>query len=240
MSFTRFVHYTFYVGLFVFIVDSFAFFQFVYMLKLDVEIRYFFIPSLLGIILGTLFFLFRHYYLKTKEQQLFEKIAKTDILTGALSRYSFQMQYEHEYERYKRTRRPFSLIMFDIDDFKQVNDRFGHQVGDCVLRELCSCVRHELRSIDLLCRWGGEEFVIIIPETPKEEIATIAERIRQRVETYDFRLGRPVTISIGGIEVNDECGEERDAFLTKVDEALYTSKREGKNRTNICCEESDC
>ena len=235
MSFMHFCRYTLLILAFVGVIDIFAFFQFKYILNLMIQPQFFFIPSLLGFIFGTIFFFFRHYYLKAKEKEIYEEIAKTDHLTGALSRFSFSMLYQNEFDRYKRTRRPFSLIMFDIDDFKQVNDTFGHQVGDCVLRELCTCVRHELRSIDMLCRWGGEEFVIILPETPKKEIATIAERIRERVSHYDFRLGRPVTVSIGGIEINDENGWDSEMFLKKVDEALYTSKQEGKNRTEICC-----
>lgn len=236
MTISQFITHTLIVGLFVGVVDLFAFLQFRFMLRIPVELRYFIVPTLLGIILGTLFFLFRHYYLQAKEKELYERIAKTDLLTGALSRYSFTMLYRNEFERYKRTHRPFALLMLDIDDFKQINDRYGHNVGDCVLREMCNCIRHELRSIDQLCRWGGEEFVIILPETPKKEIATIAERIRKEVASYDFRLDRPVTISIGGIEINDENGWNSDTFLKKVDEALYTSKREGKNRTEICCD----
>ncbi len=238
MSFIQFVRYTVVVIFFVAIVDSFAYVQFRYILKLVLEPYFFLIPSLLGIIFGTLFFLFRHYYLQAKEKQLYEKVAKTDLLTGSLSRYAFDALYQNEIDRYKRTRRPFSLLMLDVDNFKKVNDRFGHHAGDCVLREMCGAIRHELRSIDLLCRWGGEEFIILLPETPREEIATIAERIRRRVETYNFRLGHPVTISLGGIEVNDEKGWESDTFLKKVDEALYASKRGGKNRTEICCDEA--
>ena len=236
MSFIRSMKYSSVIFLFIIIVDSFAYIQMYYILNLTLQAHYFFIPTLLGIVFGTIFFLFRHYYLQAKKKQLYEKIAKTDQLTGAQSRYSFDDLYQNEFERYKRTLRPFSLLMFDIDNFKEINDRFGHQTGDCVLREMCGCIQHELRSIDRLCRWGGEEFIIILPETPKMEIAAIAERIRTRVEAYDFRLGRPVTISLGGIEINDECGMDSETFLKKVDEALYASKREGKNRTEICCD----
>ena len=236
MTFALFIRYTLIVILFMFMVDGFAYMQFQYILKVPVAPIYFFVPSLLGIAIGTLFFLFRHYYLRAKAKEIYETIAKTDLLTGALSRYSFKVLYENEYERFKRTRRRFSLLMFDIDDFKKVNDRYGHHVGDCVLRELCSCIKRELRSIDMLCRWGGEEFVIILPETGKEGIDNVAERIRRSVENYDFRLKHPVTISLGGIEVNDENGWESDMFLKKVDEALYRSKEEGKNRTIICCD----
>lgn len=224
------------IVLFALFVDLAAYVQFSMVLQLPIQPYFFIIPTLLGTLFGGILTFSRHYYDQSREKAIFEKIAKTDQLTGVLSRYSFEMLYAMEFERYQRTHRPFSLIMFDLDDFKKVNDTYGHATGDRVLQEVCGCIQHELRSIDKFSRWGGEEFIIILPETKKSEIQIIAERIRKSVESHDFGLNRPVTISLGGIEVNNEEKWESYHFLQKLDESLYNSKEEGKNRTVICCD----
>lgn len=231
------LRYMLFVCFFIAFADFFAYIQFRHILNVPMHPVNFVIPSLLGVIFGTLLFFSFHFFLKAKEREIYESIAKTDFLTGALSRYAFESIYQNEYKRFERTHRPFSLLMFDIDNFKKVNDRYGHHTGDRILKELCHVIRKELRSIDLLCRWGGEEFLVILPETKKKEIDVIAERLRHSVAEHDFGLERLITISLGGIEINDTEAWGSDTFLNKVDEALYQSKREGKNRTVICCDE---
>lgn len=124
----------------------------------------------------------------------------------------------------KRTQSTFSLILIDIDNFKKVNDTNGHLMGDEVLKKLGYILKQSTRSIDIVARWGGEEFAIILPETDLNGAKTFAERLRKTVENYDF--GFQVTISLGIVSTCDVL--TLDELLTQADEALYTAK-EKKN-----------
>ncbi|OIQ08014.1 phytochrome-like protein cph2 [Moorella thermoacetica] len=117
---------------------------------------------------------------KYLEEELY-RLSITDPLTGAYNRCYFLEMLEREVERIRRTGNPFSLIMFDLDHFKSINDHFGHAAGDRVLKGVVSAFKKQLRKTDCLARWGGEEFVILLPETGVEGAATLAEELRQKL-----------------------------------------------------------
>jgi diguanylate cyclase (GGDEF)-like protein len=156
-----------------------------------------------------------------------EKLATTDRLTGAYNRIKFEAIVEKEIERIKRYHRPFSMIMFDIDFFKKVNDTYGHNTGDYVLRTIADIVRENIRILDYFVRWGGEEFLIICSDIKLDEACTLAEKIRRIVEDYSFDQVGKVTISLGVVEALESDTE--DSLLKRADNAMYKVKGEGGN-----------
>ena len=160
--------------------------------------------------------------------QLIELSIK-DTLTGAYNRYAFLDFINEEIERAKRYRFPISLIMFDIDDFKKINDNHGHLKGDEVLKEIAKLVRQNIRKCDRLVRWGGEEFIILCPHINVEDAAKLADKLRKVIENNDF--GIKVTASFGVAEIDVEKGV--DEAIKRADEALYKSKRSGKNTVTV-------
>jgi diguanylate cyclase (GGDEF)-like protein len=159
--------------------------------------------------------------------------ARTDALTGLNNRGEFQRQLKEEVERSRRYNRSFSLLMLDIDHFKTVNDRYGHQAGDEVLRALAARLREQNRPVDHAARYGGEEFVVILPETTNEGALALAERLRTAVADTAVPVtdGRtiPVTISIGVATFPADAGSET-ALIAAADSALYAAKQGGRNR----------
>jgi diguanylate cyclase (GGDEF)-like protein/hemerythrin-like metal-binding protein len=160
-----------------------------------------------------------------------EKLSSTDWLTGAWNRAHFDRVVTSELDRSMRFRQPVSLIFLDIDHFKRVNDAYGHQAGDCVLRELVQVIGATIRSIDALFRWGGEEFVVLASSTGYREGATLAEKIRDKVERHQFSSVGPVTISLGVAE--HIATESTEIWFRRVDEALYRAKHSGRNRVSV-------
>jgi len=154
--------------------------------------------------------------------------ATTDSLTGVANRYKLSEYIRSEHTRFKRYNTPTSLIMFDIDHFKHVNDTFGHQRGDIVLAELAGLVARSIRDTDTLGRWGGEEFMILTPETPGDEAYELAERLREIVEGHAFPGAGSITCSFGVSSLTRE--DTLDALLARVDAALYKAKASGRNR----------
>jgi len=154
-------------------------------------------------------------------------LARTDSLTGIHNRYSFMRRLEEEMMRVKRFNEVFSLIMFDIDFFKQVNDEYGHGVGDSVLIELVTVVNIHLREVDLFCRYGGEEFIVLLPNTSSQAAGELAERIRLTVAEHAFASVGTVRISLGVTECRMDRGI--DELLKAVDTALYKAKNAGRN-----------
>lgn len=157
-----------------------------------------------------------------------EKQATTDTLTGIANRRKFGFFLESEMGRSRRYRLPLGLIMFDIDHFKQINDNHGHPTGDAVLAELARLVNGTIRSEDAFARWGGEEFVILLPQTEPRGAMAMAERIRSLVEHSSFPVPRQVTCSFGVTNLSQN--DDPDSFLKRVDEALYQAKEGGRNR----------
>ena len=167
-----------------------------------------------------------------------EALSATDALTGAWNRTHFDRAVSAEVQRSLRFKQPVSLVFIDIDHFKQVNDTYGHPAGDSVLRELTRLIGTTIRSIDLLFRWGGEEFVVLASATGYRFTADLAERIRFAVERHPFAGVARVTISIGVAE--HLAGERVERWFGRADQALYRAKNEGRNR--VCtdrCGSSD-
>jgi len=161
-------------------------------------------------------------------------LAETDELTGIPNRRKFNSRLKLEFERAFRYERPLSLLIFDIDHFKRVNDTFGHDAGDEVLIGFTKCCHAELRESDLLARIGGEEFAVILPETPADGALDLAERIRARVEVNEFIVESKVlriTSSCGIASLTSSSFKHSDNLLKAADEALYNAKRTGRNRT---------
>lgn len=174
--------------------------------------------------------------LRLKNRRLVE-LTRTDPLTGIHNRTHFLEAAETERVRANRYSRPFSILSFDIDHFKKVNDSWGHAAGDAVLIGLVREAEAQLRRQDVLARMGGEEFAVLMPETNREGGEVIAERLRARIEQARFRYGSTeiaVTVSIGLAEA-DQAADIAEV-LKAADEALYEAKRGGRNRVVIARE----
>jgi two-component system cell cycle response regulator len=161
------------------------------------------------------------------------ELAVTDQLTGLHNRRYMTGQLGALVTRAIRGGDPVSALMIDIDHFKKVNDNFGHDVGDEVLREFAVRLASNVRAIDLPCRYGGEEFVVIMPDTKLEDAERIAERIRRHVAGSPFRLSggaEPLTVTISvGVASTGGAGDNAEALLKRADEAVYAAKRAGRN-----------
>jgi len=167
-------------------------------------------------------------------QQMVERLellAGTDKLTGAWSRRRLEECVSIEIDRLQRYGQPLSAMIVDVDFFKQINDRYGHGVGDQVLRRLASLLLTKLRKADSLTRWGGEEFVVLCPNTSRASAALLAERLRKHVATTAFETTGPVTISIGVAEC--QAGESWAHWFQRADEALYRAKQGGRNQVQL-------
>jgi len=163
-----------------------------------------------------------------------EHMAITDALTGLNNRYRFHESLAKEFERARRYSTPFSLVMFDIDHFKKVNDDYGHLAGDMVLKEISNLLMQSMREIDTAARYGGEEFMAILPNTKKDEAAVLAERMRDTIARCKFhQIDRPVTVSIGISGMPDGAVGSEDRLIRCADFALYGAKRNGRNRIEI-------
>jgi diguanylate cyclase (GGDEF)-like protein len=152
-----------------------------------------------------------------------------DAVTGLRNHRYFQVRLREELQRTDRNSRPTGLILFDLDNFKTINDRFGHAIGDHVLSEVSRVLEVNARSSDIVCRYGGEELAVILPETSADEAAMVAERLRQAVERRNDRPGPAVTIS-AGVAAYPDSADSSDTLITVADAALYAAKRAGKNR----------
>jgi len=157
-------------------------------------------------------------------------LAEVDSLTGFYNRRKIEEILNREIERSKRYGNPLSVLFIDVDNFKELNDTYGHKSGDEVLRGISDIIRRELRRTDYVGRFGGEEFLIILPETDSQRALWVAERIRKRVEREDFKTGK-VTISIGVTELKE--GDDLDTLFNRVDRAMYLAKEKGKNRSEL-------
>lgn len=168
--------------------------------------------------------------LEAQEQILIQ--ATTDQLTGAYNRIKFSEVIKHEISKTKRYRGDLSLIIFDIDHFKKVNDNYGHLAGDYVLKTLSSVVKSLIRTSDFFARWGGEEFILLISETDIDGAYTLAEKIRTSIEEYKFNDINRVTVSLGVSQYS--MGDSEDDLIKLADDALYKAKEGGRNRTELC------
>ena len=161
------------------------------------------------------------------EKDIYKELSEIDSLTQIHNRRALDGKLGELFNLAKRYNRPLSLIMFDIDRFKNVNDALGHGIGDIVLKELAAVAKEDLRITDFFARYGGEEFMIIAPETPLETALGLAERLRLNVQNHDFKIGRKITISLGVVSL--ALKESQDSFISRVDSALYKAKEGGRN-----------
>jgi|SRR5690625_485228 len=171
--------------------------------------------------------------LEEKNREL-EELSVRDGLTGLFNHRHIQEVVHEEYERARRTGEPLSVVMFDFDHFKRVNDAYGHQVGDRVLQEMAEILRKTAREIDKLGRYGGEEFIAILPETDPESATSFAERVRERVERHPFAVGRAeplhLTVSAGTATYPYPGVYNPRTLVQRADQALYAAKDTGRNR----------
>ncbi|MCU7376227.1 GGDEF domain-containing protein [Paucibacter sp. O1-1] len=161
-------------------------------------------------------------------------LSLTDALTGVGNRRMLDEVLAREVERSRRTGDVLSLTILDIDHFKRVNDRWGHDTGDRVLRETGAVLLHTMRLADIATRMGGEEFVLVLPGTDLDEALICAERLRGAMATHDFGLAAPVTASFGVAALTP--GESGPALLARADSGLYRAKQEGRNRVMAAAE----
>ena len=153
-----------------------------------------------------------------------------DEVTGLYNRRFFNLRLEEELSRYRRFNHPVSVVVLDLDGFKAVNDEFGHTVGDDTLREIAQILMKHSRGINVVSRYGGDEFAVLLVETSKAGARLYADRIREVVAKYPFSHGKIVTSSFGVASLpDDEAGTAEDLFRA-ADEALYAAKRAGKNQ----------
>ena len=160
-----------------------------------------------------------------------KQLSSTDILTQIYNRMAFNDFLGAELQRAHRYKTGMSLIMFDIDHFKIINDTYGHLAGDEVLKALVKVVQLSIRKVDILARWGGEEFMILAPEAALEASLELAERLRKEIEAHAFSNSEKITVSMG---VTTYCeGDSADSIIKRVDNALYRAKENGRNRVEI-------
>lgn len=163
------------------------------------------------------------------DKKKIEKMSITDPLTGLNNRRRFDALLDYEVSRCKRYNSTFSLIMLDIDYFKKINDTYGHHTGDIVLVHLSTILSQNARLTDHLCRWGGEEFIIILSDTDSAGALLFAEKLRKVIENYNFPTASKVTISLGVTQYAKK--ETQESICSRVDNALYKAKKNGRNRT---------
>jgi diguanylate cyclase (GGDEF)-like protein len=166
-----------------------------------------------------------------------EELTITDELTGIYNYRYFARKLKEEQRRAVRYDLPLSMIMIDIDHFKNFNDTYGHEIGNIVLKGITEVVKKCIRDVDIFARYGGEEFIIILPQTPQIEVTKIGERIREQIEKtvfggFDSIPELKVTVSVG-ISSFPENGQPHGELLSVVDQALYRAKGSGRNRVCV-------
>lgn len=180
------------------------------------------ISTIILLILSTLIFIVLQKISKITE------IATYDSLTGAYNRSTLNELLEYELERIKRKNKSLSIIFLDIDNFKSINDKYGHEKGDYVLKKVVELMGQKLRKSDRLGRWGGEEFLIMLPETNRDEAVFVAEKLREVISMGDYKISSTVTCSFGVATYADD--ENLHSMIARADSYLYKAKKEGKNR----------
>ncbi|MFW6052401.1 MAG: GGDEF domain-containing protein [Desulfosalsimonas sp.] len=174
---------------------------------------------------------------KELEKKLKEQ-AETDPLTGLYNRRRYEIMFIREFQRVRRYGGSMSVLVLDLDHFKRINDTYGHGAGDVVLQELADLSRRQLRQVDIIGRLGGEEFIIMLPDTGISEAVTVAERLRKDIESTEIIVGKNrlyITATIGAAELVKE-DQGIDNLVRRADSALYRGKREGRNRVEAAQE----
>ena len=169
-----------------------------------------------------------------QSKDLLEKMALTDSLTGIGNRATFDMSMKQAAARTQRSDIPFSLLMIDLDHFKWFNDNYGHQAGDNVLQQVARAISASARDADVCCRYGGEEFAVILPDTEAKNALILAKRIHKQIARVSRKLRQhrlPITVSIGVSSASQHCSALPEEIIAEADRALYLAKENGRNRT---------
>jgi diguanylate cyclase (GGDEF)-like protein len=191
--------------------------------------------TFVALILTTLLLFFSYYLIATsisvtKRLEELEQISITDSLTGLYNRRYLNQKIEQEYTRYLKINSTFALVTADIDLFKNINDQYGHDCGDTVLKSITQDIRNSIRTSDSVARWGGEEFLILLPATNREQAILLAERIRTTVEAHLYEFNNKsvsVTLTLGVAIANST--DTIDEIIKRADLALYYGKRKSRN-----------
>jgi diguanylate cyclase (GGDEF)-like protein len=160
--------------------------------------------------------------------EYFAKLSVTDSLTQIYNRIKLHSELDIEIKRYTRTQSKLSLVMFDIDHFKKINDTYGHDVGDVTLIDLVKLVQKNIRETDIFVRWGGEEFMLLLIDTDLENAKLMTEKIRKKIELFSFKEIDRLTCSFGITQLNNK--DTKESIIKRVDEVLYDAKNNGRNR----------
>lgn len=219
----RFVTYLIYISLCCLFTALLNIIHTIFILKIDFTVTAFIIPLLAGILFGAMLA-----HIKILSEQL-SNLAYTDSLTHIYNRLHFAHFLDAEIDKVKRYGSTFAIIFFDLDHFKDVNDRFGHRVGDEVLEQVTEIVSNANRNADIFARYGGEEFIILTPETDVSGALVHAERLRRDIEQHPFDDVGHVTSSFGVTEFIAE-NDSVESLLDRADKALYLAKEFGRNR----------
>jgi diguanylate cyclase len=159
------------------------------------------------------------------------QLAMTDALTGIANRHAYNKRISYEIERYQHDKKIFIFLLFDIDEFKSVNDSFGHEAGDKVIIETATIINNNIRKKDFMARYGGEEFVLLLPDTDINTAEKIANKLRKIVECHKFYFNDEqvnITVSVGLAEI--KINDTKKELFERVDTALYGAKNAGRNK----------
>jgi diguanylate cyclase (GGDEF)-like protein len=156
-----------------------------------------------------------------------------DEVTGLYNRRFYSIRLEEEVSRYRRFNHPVSVVLVDLDGFKDINDELGHGAGDDTLRDMSDILLRYSRGINVICRYGGDEFAVLLVETSKAGARLYADRIRQVLSSHRFAHGRSLTASFGIASLPEDVAPAADDLMRAADEALYAAKRAGKNRVSV-------
>jgi len=201
---------------------------------------YSFMVAFLGVLVTSMGFVFMG---KDRSDAINHRLAAQDDLTGLANRRSVIAALERDVARALRTQEPLAVMMIDVDHFKRVNDRWGHQAGDAVLRSVADVLRQRVRAQDIVGRYGGEEFLLVLPDTPFEGASQLALKLCAAVQALACSWGQdsiPVTVSIGVFSGPLAHGVHSDQLLQAADSALYRAKAAGRNRVAMACDAEPC
>ena len=190
--------------------------------------NYLFFLKLLAVVTLLLIFIYFHYRTIKQHNKELQSLSNTDSLTGVFNRRYLDTIIRREVENVKRYDTSFSIILLDIDNFKKINDTFGHNKGDAVLKKIADILMNNSRANDIIGRWGGEEFLLICPQTNLENTKILAQNLCDIIASTTFAIDKKVTGSFGVTEYDKRSSY--DTCFKAVDGALYTAKLKGKNR----------